>query len=93
MFSETPIFWIPDADSQLIGKDSDAGKDWWQKKRPPEDEMAGWHDWCNRNELGQSVGDGEGQGCQDCCCPWGCEESDVTEWLTTTAKFFNKIFI
>ena len=43
MFSEAPIFWIPDANSQLIGKDFDAGKDCWQKKRPSEDEMAGWH--------------------------------------------------
>ena len=26
--AETPIFWPPDAKSWLIGKDSDAGKDW-----------------------------------------------------------------
>ena len=33
-----------DANSQLIGKDPDAGKDWGQKeKRASEDEMAGWH--------------------------------------------------
>ena len=25
--AETPIFWLPDAKSRLIGKDSDAGKD------------------------------------------------------------------
>ena len=25
--AEAPIFWPPDANSQLIGKDSDAGKD------------------------------------------------------------------
>ena len=25
--AETPILWPPDADSQLIGKDPDAGKD------------------------------------------------------------------
>ena len=29
---ETLILWPPDAISQLIGKDSDAGKDWGQKK-------------------------------------------------------------
>ena len=33
-----------DANSQLIGKDPDAGKDWGQKeKRESEDEVAGWH--------------------------------------------------
>ena len=25
--AEAPIFWLPDAKSQLIGKDPDAGKD------------------------------------------------------------------
>ena len=27
----------------LIGKDSDAGRDWRQEKGMTEDEMAGWH--------------------------------------------------
>ena len=44
MFSEAPIFWIPDANSQLIGKVLDSGKDRGQKeKKASEDEMAGWH--------------------------------------------------
>ena len=34
----------PDAKSQLIGKDSDAGRDWGQEEKgTTEDEMAGWH--------------------------------------------------
>ena len=38
--AEGPILWPPDAKSQLIGKDHDAGKDWRQKeKRAAEDEM------------------------------------------------------
>ena len=38
------ILWPPDAKSQLIGKDPDAGKDWRQKERgAAEDEMAGSH--------------------------------------------------
>ena len=42
--AEAPIFWPPDAKSQLIGKDPDAGKDWGQvKKAVTEDEMVGWH--------------------------------------------------
>ena len=30
--AEPPIFWPPDASSQLIGKDSDAGIDWKRKR-------------------------------------------------------------
>ena len=29
--AETPVLWLPDAKSWLIGKDPDAGKDWGQK--------------------------------------------------------------
>ena len=36
---EVPIFWQPDAKCQLIGKDSDAGEDWRQKKRVAENEI------------------------------------------------------
>ena len=42
--AETPILWPPHAKSWLIGKDSDAGRDWWQEEKgTTEDEMAGWH--------------------------------------------------
>ena len=37
--AEAPMLWPPDAQNWLIGKDSDAGKDWKQKKRAAEDEM------------------------------------------------------
>ena len=30
---EAPILWPPDAKGQLIGKDSDAGRDWGRRKR------------------------------------------------------------
>ena len=30
--AEAPVIWPPNAKSQLIGKDPDAGKDWWQKE-------------------------------------------------------------
>ena len=40
--AETPILWLPDVKSRLIGKDPDAGEDWRQKeKRAAEDEMLG----------------------------------------------------
>ena len=31
--TKAPIFWSPDLNSQLIGKDLDAGKDWGQKEK------------------------------------------------------------
>ena len=82
-FAEAPIFWSPDMNSWLIGKVPDAGKDWGQKKRESEDKMAGWHHRCNGHELGQTSGDGEGQGGLACCSPWRCKESDTTGQLNT----------
>ena len=42
--AETPILWPPHSKSCLIGKDSDAGRDWGQEEKgTTEDEMAGWH--------------------------------------------------
>ena len=50
--AETPIFWPPDAKSCLIGKDSDAGRDWGQEEKgTAEDEMAGWHHRLNGHEF------------------------------------------
>ena len=78
--AETPILWPPDAKSQLIGKDPDAGKDGgWGKKGMTEDEMVGWHHRLNGREFEQTPGDGGGQGSLSCCSPWGCKESDMTE--------------
>ena len=42
--TETPVLWPPHAKGWLIGKDSDAGRDWGQEKKgTTEDERAGWH--------------------------------------------------
>ena len=50
--AEAPILWLPDAKSQLIWKDPDAGKDWGQEeKRMTENEMVEWHHWLNRHEF------------------------------------------
>ena len=41
---ETPVLWPPDAKSQFIGKDPDAGKDLRQEEKGmSENEMVGWH--------------------------------------------------
>ena len=42
--AEAPVLWPPHAKSCLIGKDSDAGRDWWQEEKgTTENEMVGWH--------------------------------------------------
>ena len=44
--AETPVLWLPHVKSWLIGKDSDAGRNWGQdEKGTTEDEMARWHHW------------------------------------------------
>ena len=51
--AEAPVFWSSDVNRWLIGKVPDAGQDWGQKeKRVSEDELAGWHHWCNEHEPG-----------------------------------------
>ena len=50
--AETPILWPPHVKSWLIGKDSDAGRDWGQEEKGmTEDEMAGWHHRLNGREF------------------------------------------
>ena len=72
--------------SWLTGKDPNAGKDWGQEKGVTEVEMVGWHHWLNGHECDQAPGDSEGQGSLACCSPWGCKESDMTEWLNNSNK-------
>ena len=80
--AEIPILWPPDANSRLIGKDPDAGRDWRQEeKRATEDEMVGWHHQLDGHEFEQAPGVGDGQGGLPCCSPWGHKELDMTEWL------------
>ena len=78
--AEAPILWPPDAKSWLIGKDSDAGKDWgWKEKGATEDEVVGWHHGLNRYEFEQTLGDSGGQGA------WHATVHAITEsqtWLS-----------
>ena len=82
--AETPVLWPPHVKSWLIGKDSDAGRDWGQEEKGTEDEMAGWHHWLNGHGFGwtpELVMDREAWRCGS---SWGRKESDTTEWLNWT---------
>ena len=83
--AETPVLWPPHVKSWLIGKDSDAGKDWGQEEKgTTEDEMAGWHHRLDGCEFEWTPGVGDGQGGLVCRDSWGCKESDTTEQLHWT---------
>ena len=80
--AETLTLCPPHAKSWLIGKDSDAGRDWGQEEKgTPEDEMSGWHHWLDGHEFEWTPGVGDGQGGLACCDSWGRKESDTIERL------------
>ena len=88
--AETAILWPPHVKSWLIGKDSDAGRDWGQKEKgTTEDEMAEWHHWLDGREFEWTPGVGDGQGGLSCCGSWGCKELDRTEQLNWTETCLN----
>ena len=81
--AEASVLWPPDAKSQLIGKDLDAGKDWSQeKKETTEDEMFGWHHRLYGHEFEQAPGVGNRQGSLVCCSPW--DQTWLSDWTTIT---------
>ena len=83
--AETPVLWQPHAESWLIGKDPDVGRDWGQEEKGmTEDEMVGWHHRLNGHGFGWTPGVGDEQGGLVCCSSWGCKESDMTEQLNWT---------
>ena len=94
--AETPVLWPSHAKSWLvkswlIGKDSDAGRDWGQEEKgTTEDEMAGWRHWLYGRESEWTPGVGDGQGGLACCDSWGQEELDMTERLNWTEDKWSK---
>ena len=89
--AETPILWPPHAKSWLIGKDSDAGRDWGQEEKgTTEDEMAGWHHQLDGRESEWTPGVDDGQGGLACCGPWGCKVGH--EWATGLNWTMNRIY-
>ena len=88
--AETLVLWPPHAKSWLIGKDSDAGRDWGQEEK---DEMAGWHHRLNGREFEWTLGVGDGQGGLACYNSWGCKESDMTERLNWTEVMYTEVCV
>ena len=83
--AEIPLLWLPHTKSWLIGKDSDAGRDWGQEEKgTTEDEMAGWHHGLSGRKFEWTPGIGDGPGGLACCGSWGRKESDTTEQLNWT---------
>ena len=73
------------AKSWLIGKDSDAGRDWGEEEKgTTEDEMAGWHHWLHGREFEWTLGVGDGQGGLANFDSWGRKELDTIEQLNWT---------
>ena len=95
--AETPVLWPPHANSWLIGKDSDAGRDWGQEEKgTTEDEMAGWHHRLDGHGFGWTLGVGDAQGSLACCNSWGHKELDTTKrlyWTELMVKVVKKIFM
>ena len=69
------------AKSWLLGKDSDAGRDWRQEEKgTTNDEMVGWHHWLDGHESEWTPGDGDVQGGLACCDSWGRRVGH--DWVT-----------
>ena len=78
--AETPVLWPPHAKTCLVGKDSDAGRDWGQEKGMTEDEMAGWHHQLDGHEFEWTLRVGDGQRGLACCNSWGRKVRH--DWVT-----------
>ena len=85
--AEAPLLWSHDMKSQLIGKDTDAGKNWRQDKgAATEDETVEQNYQLHGHELEQTPVDSEGQGSLVCSSPRGQKESDMTQGLNNNNK-------
>ena len=85
--TETLVLWPPHAKHWLIGKDSDAGRDWGQEEKGmTEDAMAEWHHRLDGCEFEWTPEVGDGQGGLACCNSLGHRELDMTEQLNWTEQ-------
>ena len=75
---EAPTLRPSNVNTQLIGRDSDAGKDCRQKERDQRDEMVRWHHRLHGHEFEETTQNGERQGSLFCCHTCNHKESDMT---------------
>ena len=76
--AEAPTLWPPDAKNWVIGKDSDAGKDWRQEEKgTTEEETVERHHQLGGLEIEWALRVINEQGSLACCSPW-----DHKEWNT-----------
>ena len=69
-----PLLWPPDAESWLIWKDPDSGKDWGrEEKGTTEDGIVGCHHRLDGHGFGWTLGVGEWQGGLVCCGSLGSQ--------------------
>ena len=61
-----------------------------KEKGVAEDEVVTQHHQLNGHELGQTLGDGEGQRGLECCSPWGHKESETTGQLNKNSFHIQK---
>ena len=71
---------------------------WERLKAGGEEDDRRWDGWMISptwwHEFEQFPGIGEGQRSLACCSPWGCKESDMTEWLNWTEHTpFQMLFV
>ena len=53
-----------------------------------EEEMVGWYHQLNGHGFAWTPGVGDGQGDLLCCGSWCCKESDMTERLNRTERWY-----
>ena len=88
------IFWPPNVKNWVIRKDPDARKDWRQdEKETTEDGMVGWYHQLDEHEYEQALEVGDIPGNLVCCSPWGCKESNTTEWINWTDFLKSPMYI
>ena len=95
--AKTPILWPPYEKSWLIGKDSDAGRDWGQEEKgTTEDEMIEWHHELDGHDFEWTPVVGDGQEGLACCDSWCFKELGTTErlnWAGLGDVFINSSII
>ena len=85
-----PILCPPNENSQLIGKDPNAGKNWrLEENGMTEDKMVGWHLQLNGHEREDTLGNSEGQEARHAAVHGAAKSwTWLRDWKTTTKRLW-----